>query len=179
MLVQEIARQITSPSFPRHLLPFPANFTFTPGSALQTQTPQPKSHEVHLQHTAPSYYPSAIVDRINSTLDSLELTWNWNQSSCSGIGFSVGNVWSRQARRQRRFHREQRDDGREQERTDDTGEHEGPKQEPLDADSAALVFRIAVVVPVGCPTEVRVRWLAGEDSVLFESFCGMVKRAVG
>ncbi len=28
-------------------------------------------------------------------------------------------------------------------------------------------------------TEVRIRWLKGRDSVLFESFCGMVKRKLG
>ncbi len=83
-----------------------------------------------------------------------------------------GDCWSRKARRRRRADREMKDvDGGEE------AEGEGEEKEP------ALVFKISVkhdprtIGEVG-KTVVTVRWLQGRDSVLFESFCGWLKRKV-
>lgn len=52
------------------------------------------------------------------------------------------------------------------------------KKPEVDEDKAALGFKIQLKMD---PVEdklvrVVVRWLKGTDSVLFESFCGMIKR---
>jgi 23S rRNA (adenine1618-N6)-methyltransferase len=40
----------------------------------------------------------------------------------------------------------------------------------------ALGFKITVEKSGEAGAKVTIRWLKGHDSVLFESFCGMVKR---
>lgn len=68
------------------------------------------------------------------------------------------NVWSRQARRKMQT----------------TGTAQTPD---IDEHKAALGFKV-YVKQEGISRRVRVmiRWLKGTDSVLFESFCGMLKR---
>lgn len=79
-----------------------------------------------------------------------------------GVGFSDKAVWSRAARR----HMAKKG----QEESEDEDE---------DADMA-LGFKIYVegVVESETLNRVTVRWIKGRDNVLFESFCGMVKRKV-
>jgi 23S rRNA (adenine1618-N6)-methyltransferase len=44
---------------------------------------------------------------------------------------------------------------------------------------AALVFKISLSQSAGdAGVSANVRWLQGKDSVLFESFCGWLKRKV-
>lgn len=45
-------------------------------------------------------------------------------------------------------------------------------EEEEEEEEVALAFSISVK-----DGEVEVRWLRGKDSVIFESFCGMLKRA--
>lgn len=75
-----------------------------------------------------------------------------------GIGFSSKAVWSRAARRQ----------------VTKVGE------ESMDEDDMAMGFKISIEeLPGGQPgSRTTVRWLKGHDSVLFESFCGMLKRKI-
>lgn len=40
----------------------------------------------------------------------------------------------------------------------------------------ALVFKVQLNQREEGDVEVKLRWLQGRDSVLFESFCGMLKR---
>jgi 23S rRNA (adenine1618-N6)-methyltransferase len=81
----------------------------------------------------------------------------WKPNIHTGLGFAHKAVWSRAARRQAIKESE-------------------PENE--DDDDAALGFKIYVEAMVD--NEVRnstmVRWLKGKDPVLFESFCGMLKR---
>ena len=88
--------------------------------------------------------------------------WKWNTPTGlggTGVGFVARNTWSRAARRK-----------------GGDGEEEG--------DEMAFGYRIYLRrwMPANgegsARTEVVVRWLKGEDSVLFESFCGMIKRKV-
>jgi 23S rRNA (adenine1618-N6)-methyltransferase len=77
------------------------------------------------------------------------------------------NVWSRQARRKRQM--EQKDVG--------TSPKRGLQ---LDERKATLGVRIQLKRD-GTEGEgfvVLIRWLKGRDAVLFESFCGMLKRKV-
>ncbi|KAJ5522675.1 hypothetical protein N7513_013248 [Penicillium frequentans] len=71
-----IARGI--PGFPKHLLPFPADYTFV----------------------LPSKKPiDAAIAAMDTELSSLSWYWTWDQSCSAGIGLAPENVWSRQARR--------------------------------------------------------------------------------
>lgn len=73
---QSVARNI--PGFPKHLLPFPADFSFT----LPTET-----------------NIDTAIGTMNAELKSLPWYWEWNNSISAGVGFASENVWSRQARR--------------------------------------------------------------------------------
>lgn len=80
----------------------------------------------------------------------------WKPSISTGVGFSEKAVWSRAARRQA-------SKGQEFDVNADT--------------DMALGFKIYVVKSDAGPgIKVTIRWLKGNDSVVFESFCGMVKR---
>lgn len=80
----------------------------------------------------------------------------------TGAGFAKGNVWSRAARR-----KQQQSPTNSTDKDQDMNESEdgGP----------VLGFKIRLEI-LGGGTVVKVRWLQGRDSVLFESFCGMLKR---
>jgi 23S rRNA (adenine1618-N6)-methyltransferase len=138
-----VARGI--PSFPKHWLPFPADFTF------------PSVHHV-----------DELAQKLRSEMSSIPVRWEWKPSLSAGTGYAAENVWSRQARRKR----QQQDQAAVE--TD----------EEVDIDTAALGIKVCLQLQqepsqegatANC-TQVTVRWLKGLDSVLFESFCGMLKR---
>lgn len=93
------------------------------------------------------------------------MQWVWRKSQATGIGFAMENVWSRQARRKLK--------------SSDTSLE--MQKASVDEEDAALGFKIQVKREGGQEDKgvrVLVRWVKGGDSVLFESFCGMVKRKV-
>ncbi|PLB42700.1 DUF890 domain protein [Aspergillus candidus] len=135
------SRSITG--LPKHLLPFPSEYTFD------------------IAH--------ASIDDIGHKLDSelveIPVQWVWRKSQATGIGFAMENVWSRQARRKLK--------------SSDTSLE--MQKASVDEEDAALGFKIQVKREGGQEDKgvrVLVRWVKGGDSVLFESFCGMVKRKV-
>ena len=80
----------------------------------------------------------------------------------TGVGFAKHNVWSRAARRRRK--------------SQDLPSKETVEDDD-DWDEAALGFRIQAKQSKAAEhAEVIIRWLKGNDTVLFESFCGMLKR---
>ena len=96
--------------------------------------------------------------RVDDAVGGLGGKWKWDADSGVGVGFVARNTWSRAARRKGGVVEEESDD-------------------------MAFGFRIYVREVPGdgekpAETEVMVRWLKGDDSVLFESFCGMIKRKV-
>ncbi|PWY90662.1 DUF890 domain protein [Aspergillus heteromorphus CBS 117.55] len=108
---------------------------------------------------SPSTSTSSLTDliaKINAELSSLHIQWHWRQDLTTGVGFAMQNVWSRQARRKML--------------NPDTR----PDKAEIDAAKAELGFRVQNAMKV----VVVVRWLKGTDTVLFESFCGMLKRKV-
>ncbi|OKP00021.1 hypothetical protein PENSUB_8219 [Penicillium subrubescens] len=136
-----VARNI--PGVPKHLLPFPADFSFT----LPTET-----------------NIDTAISTMNAELKSIPWYWEWNKSISAGVGFASENVWSRQARRKMKLAAQA-----------GTGHMDDIPQE------VALGVRVQLKLHQGKepePKEVQVliRWIQGTDSVLFESFCGMVKR---
>ncbi|KAI9372638.1 hypothetical protein BJX61DRAFT_542509 [Aspergillus egyptiacus] len=130
-----VARGISH--FPKHLLPFPSEYTFD------------------LSNTS----IDDVSKNVDAELSSLHIDWEWHQTLAAGVGFAPENVWSRQYRRKMKM--------------SETGEKPAANRK-----AAALGFKVQLKVD---PTEdktvrVIVRWLKGTDTVLFESFCGMVKR---
>lgn len=132
--VQNVARGITG--FPKHLLPFPSEYTFDLTNVSIDE----------------------LSDKVNNELGALPIQWHWRKNLGTGIGFAMENVWSRQARRKLQA----------------ANVAQAPE---IDEHKAALGFKV-YVKQEGINRRVRVliRWLKGTDSVLFESFCGMLKR---
>ena len=97
--------------------------------------------------------------RVNEILSQLHLQWMWKASISTGVGFSERAVWSRASRRQ-------------------VARKQGEAMEEDDDPEMAFGFKIHVVAARGgeSGSRVTIRWLKGHDAVLFESFCGMVKR---
>ena len=86
----------------------------------------------------------------------------------TGVGFAKANVWSRAARRKQQLSpngSRDKDHGINEEEDDDGG--------------PALGFKIRLRKGSEREAKVMVRWLQGRDSVVFESFCGMLKRQLG
>ncbi|KAI9763120.1 MAG: Bifunctional dehydrogenase and ferrochelatase [Geoglossum simile] len=129
----DVARGVTT--LPKHLLPFPSEFT------------------LHV----PLIPPDEVGKRLDITLKSLPLHWQWRPAQAVGVGFARGNVWSRASRRK----------------------SQGPlgEMDKGDDDGPAIGFKVQVRSDEGAGgSGVRVRWMKGRDTVLFESFCGMLKR---
>ncbi|KAI2975231.1 hypothetical protein CBS147323_1101 [Aspergillus niger] len=103
-----------------------------------------------------------VSAKIDSELSALHVQWLWRKNLATGVGFAMQNVWSRQARRKM-----QNPDAMAE-----MGE--------IDETKAALGFKVQCKKDAIDEKGVRVivRWLKGRDTVLFESFCGMLKRKV-
>ncbi|KAL1846392.1 hypothetical protein Plec18167_007926 [Paecilomyces lecythidis] len=133
-----VARGITG--FPKHLLPFPSEFSF--------QVPE-KSID-------------ATAEKIDTEISSLPIQWHWRPVIAAGVGFAMENVWSRQARRKRR------------------NQDSEVNKDEIDEKKATFGFKVQVKQERASANgvTVQIRWLKGTDTVLFESFCGMLKRKV-
>ncbi|KAL8799908.1 MAG: hypothetical protein Q9200_007415, partial [Gallowayella weberi] len=143
----DIARGVST-SIPKHLLPFPSEFIF------------------HL----PTASFTTVESKMNTLLESLDLRWRYRGPIATGVGFARANVWSRAARRRERKKGGERNALESSDGDDDEGEEE-EEEEP------ALGFKIQLRMDKGSEgVGVMVRWLQGRESVLFESFCGMLKR---
>jgi len=135
-----VARGI--PGFPKHLLPFPVDYTFT----------------------LPTTSIDAAIASLNGELDSLSWYWAWDRKLSAGLGYTSENVWSRQARRKMKL-----------------AGQEGMKMTTTPGE-VALGVRVQLRLVHGKNPETKgevqvfTRWIQGSDSVLFESFCGMLKR---
>jgi 23S rRNA (adenine1618-N6)-methyltransferase len=115
----------------------------------------------------------------------------WKFDSASGVGMFMareGDVWSRKARRKAKAkgkaHQDTVMQDRESEEDDDA---EGGPQSESESESdlePALVARILIktlsppVTRTGSKPTIHIRHLQGHDAVLFESFCGWLKRKV-
>ncbi|CAG7960005.1 unnamed protein product [Penicillium salamii] len=115
--------------------------------------------------TLPSDVPiDATSETLTKELASLPWFWRWNEKDFTGTGFAGENVWSRQARRKMKL----------AEGNDMTKLKDPPAK-------VALGVRVRLRLALGEKAEEKkvealVRWIQGTDTVLFESFCGMVKR---
>jgi 23S rRNA (adenine1618-N6)-methyltransferase len=100
-----------------------------------------------------------VGGRISQEVESLDMKWQWKRAIAQGLGMAERDVWSRKARRRKKG---------------------GVEGEEMDEDTeAALIFKISLSQGHGgSGVLVAMRWLQGRDSVLFESFCGWLKRRV-
>ena len=167
-VVKEVARGM--PSLPKQLLPFPALF--------------------HVPLEASAGTPEEVGSRIDAQMSGLDARWRYSPERLTGIAFAASNVWSRAARRKK--------EGAARELNNEHAETEGRTADPMEEDEdeasededAALGVQVRVhktetPEPVSSTSgdgeahwEVEVRWLVGAESVLFESFCGWLKRAI-
>ncbi|OJD26275.1 hypothetical protein ACJ73_02347 [Blastomyces percursus] len=153
-------------SIPKHLLPFPPEFTF---------------------HCPPSTPLSTTIDAVNFSIAALDVYWCWNSDTCTGLGFARGNAWSRHARRQMK----KQDIKKAQTKTAAAGASASPEMDSEDSgakpagfapgkqdEGAEFGFKVSVRGVMEGQVEVAVRWVKGFDAVIFESFCGFLKRKV-
>lgn len=124
---------------------------------------------LHPLPTAQTIYTSGLsrtgtADLLNALLSALPVRWTWDSSASTGAGHAKENVWSRAARRKAKRLAE----NAEMKTGAGAGEKEGEDED------VALAFKIEIV----SDEEMEVRWVRGQDFVLFESFCGLVKREV-
>lgn len=118
-----------------------------------------------------------VGGRVDATMKGLDLRWRWRGEVETGVGFAGGDVWSRAARR-----------GRGKKKDASVGKHNGgggaaeddeQDEDDEEEEEAALGFKIQIIGSEGNAeerVEVLVRWLQGHESVLWESFCGMLRR---
>ncbi|TKA45821.1 hypothetical protein B0A54_03506 [Friedmanniomyces endolithicus] len=110
----------------------------------------------------------AAGGKIDELVKGLDVKWRWRGEMWIGVMEARVNVWSRAARRNRRFARAGKG-------------KEAPEQEAEDGESSEEEEEdvVALAVKITCKEgEVELRWLRGLDYVLFESFCGLTKRAL-
>ena len=108
---------------------------------------------------------TTCAERLNHMLQPLDLRWQYRPVMATGVGVAKGNVWSRAARRKQQQQNSQSSTSTAREDTMDE-EDEEPN----------LAFKVRLRQESGSNVEVNLRWMQGKDSVLFESFSGMLKR---
>ena len=101
---------------------------------------------------------------LNTAIQALDIQWQYRPITLTGVGFAKGNVWSRAARR------------KQQQSPTTSMDNDCAANEEHEDGGPALGFEIQLKEAKEKGTEVLVRWLQGRDSVLFESFCGMLQR---
>ncbi|MCJ1378632.1 hypothetical protein MMC17_001731 [Xylographa soralifera] len=138
---------------PKHLLPFPSEASFSiPKSTIAT-----------------------VAGRVNDTVHSLDVQWKYRPQVSTGIGFAKENVWSRSARRRKQQQGTASSAPPPKQPTSEDEMDESSDED--DETEPALGFKLEIRQGEEAnSTEVRCRWLKGVDHVLFESFCGMLKR---
>ncbi len=116
---------------------------------------------------------------VDGVLQDLDMIWDWSNDKNEGVGFASGNVWGRKARRKKKVTTEETEVGepsRKKRKADDATGVESMDGIPFGFKIVVSLKKAEQAGKNKTKTEVLVRWIKGTDSVLFESFCGMVKR---
>ena len=124
-----------------------------------------------------------VGSKVSGQIANLDLKWQWRSSIAAGLGMASGDVWSRKARRKMKMKKNmQREEagGKDDEIMRDGGSDvdENEEGDEEEEEEPALVFKVSLAGRDGGAVGVTVRWMQGMDSVLFESFCGWLKRKV-
>lgn len=105
--------------------------------------------------------------KVDAVVKGLGVRWLWRPLHSAGVMECKENVWSRSARRKKQF--AAGEGGKKDEKMGDGQGEESSEEEE----------HVALAAKVTCEDgKVHVRWLRGMDHVLFESFCGMLKRSL-
>lgn len=132
--------------------------------------------------TTPLRGMAQIGEKLDAILKDLDVRWRWREAIAIGVMEAKENVWSRAARRRKRrvvevMRRDERESNFAENSAllvDDAADDDDEKNGEEEKENVALAVKISCRIE-----EVNVRWLRGNDYVLFESFCGMVKRELG
>jgi len=121
-----------------------------------------------------------VDERVNAILAELDLRWQWRAALHTGVAFARENVWSRSARRKRKFQQEAKETLKKLKDRDDDAEYyqEDGEKESCSSEDEEEPVALAVKITSSL-NSVDIRWLRGTDFTLWESFCGMLKRALG
>lgn len=131
----------------------PRNDVARHGELVHAVLPPPTEHTI----AAPLLSAEIAGARVDAALKALDVRWQWRAAISTGVMEARENVWSRAARRKKRF-------GGDESRDEESEENDD---------------RVGLAVKVVCRIEqVDVRWLRGTDPVLFQSLCGLLKRAL-
>ncbi|KAK4955776.1 hypothetical protein LTR10_006715 [Elasticomyces elasticus] len=103
--------------------------------------------------------------KVDEVVGGLGVRWLWRGEEGVGVMEAKEDVWSRAARRKKKF-----------------AESAGVMKESevvVEGSSEEEEEIVGLAVKITCGDgEVDVRWLRGRDYVLFESFCGLMKRSL-
>jgi len=141
----------------------PRNDVARHGELVLGVLPQPTAQTIEV----PLKDASLIGRVVDETMKELDVRWTWRAASSVGVAEARENVWSRHARRKKKIAA--------------MGGKEGqvPEVKMNESSEDPDEEEVGLAVEIACKDEkVEVRWLRGEDYVLFESFCGMLKRAL-
>ncbi|SMQ54561.1 unnamed protein product [Zymoseptoria tritici ST99CH_3D7] len=115
--------------------------------------------------------------KVDELVKGLEVRWMWKETRGEGVMVAKENVWSRAARRKKKFEEEGREKvggkAGEISKAKDAEMKEGSESESEDEEPVALAVKITCL-----EGKLEVRWLQGQDHVVFTSFCGVLKRAL-
>ena len=109
---------------------------------------------------------NGICQLLNESFEEVDLRWHWRRADKTGLAIAQHDVWSRKARRKQQLAIQEKSDGA-------LSPDDSMQAEP------ELVVKIRVMDAIDpIRVAVRVRWMAGAEVVLFESFCGWLKRKI-
>jgi 23S rRNA (adenine1618-N6)-methyltransferase len=166
----------------------PANAVARHGELVQAVLPTATEWTVPVSEAS----NEELDEKVNSIFADLDLKWHWRADIHTGVAFARENVWSRSARRKRKFQLQQEekakaeqpppskkvknsklDDGTKKD-NDESNESDSSSSSEEDDEPTALAVKI-----ICTQNQVTIRWLRGTDFTLWESFCGMLKRSLG
>nr|POE94425.1 putative methyltransferase-like protein c27d7.08c [Quercus suber] len=144
----------------------PTNDVARHGELIQAVLPQVTAQTIKV----PLMSAQWAGEKVNAMIGTLDVRWQWQTDGSVGVLETSQNVWSRSARRKR----ERNDSAAAQGRAGEENVGMGCAEDgELTRDDIALAVRITSKFE-----QVDVRWLRGQDFVLFQSFCGYLKRGL-
>lgn len=116
---------------------------------------------------------SEVSNCINALLSSLKLSWNYDEVTKVGTGSCSRVVWNRRFRRRQQKRKEQEASTAKDAGAAETKDIEMKDMEMQVEGPVTLAFRVQI-----SEYQVLVRWLKGNNYVLFESLVGFIFRAI-
>ena len=136
------------------------------GELVQAVLPSPTAQTIPVSSTS----SGSTGAKIDELVGGLDVKWRWRATIGTGMMEARENVWSRAARRKKKFVEE----GKKV-----VGKDVAMGDEDSDGSEDEEDEVVALAVKIVCKNEtVELRWLRGSDYVLFTSFCGLLKRAL-